>query len=99
MSDNKTNKNTAKKPKVKPTAASNPFLEKLRNEPLVSVHGSEVYKQFCGDVYTFLYNGVCVSIKFDGQDYQYPATIAKALNRKLAAISKANTPKVINTKI
>lgn len=97
------NTNTAvedkKVKKVTKRKHSNPFFEKLLNEPMVKVNGSEVYKQFCGDVYTFLYNGYCVSIKFNGEDQEFPETIAKALQRKLSAISKANTPRVINTKI
>lgn len=68
-------------------------LNELRNEPKVKVWGNVLYKEFLGDVYTFLYQDNPVTIKFDGTWQEYPATIAELLTKKLDAAANANTPK------
>ena len=72
------------------------FVEKLRREPKRKVVGHEIYKQYMGTIYTFLFNGYPVSIRFDGTEQEFPETIAKAIERKLLAVSRANTPKEVN---
>lgn len=70
-------------------------LDKLRKEPKVKVWGNTLYKDFLGDVYTFLYQDYPVTIKFDGTWQEYPETIAKILTEKLDAAANANTSKEI----
>lgn len=67
---------------------------KLAKEPKVMVYGNPLYKTFLGDVYSFLYQGNPVTIKFDGTEQPFPETIAKLLQKKLDASANANVAKV-----
>ena len=75
------------------------LVRKYKNEPKVGVMGSTMYKQFCGDRYTFTFNGFPISIDFDGKIHQFPKTIAKVVERKLQEIAEANAPKKVNQEI
>lgn len=75
------------------------FIRRLKKEPRVRVFGNKMYKESIGSPYTFLFNGLPVSIKFDGTYQEYPKTIAEVLERKLLAIAEANTPKQVNVEI
>lgn len=66
-------------------------LDKLKKEPKVKVWGNVLYKDFLGDVYTFLYQDYPVTIKFDGTHQEYPETIAKILMKKLDGAATSNT--------
>lgn len=74
-------------------------VERLKKEPKVKVYGNEIFQDQLGEVYTFLFNGLPVTIKFDGTYQAYPESVAKLLENKLSEIAKANTRKTINTKI
>jgi hypothetical protein len=74
-------------------------ITKLKNEPKVKVYGNEIFQNQLGEVYTFLFNGLPVTIKFDGSYQEYPESVAKLLESKLSEIAKANTRKNINTRI
>ena len=74
-------------------------IERLKKEPKVKVYGNEIFQDQLGEVYTFLFNGLPVTIKFDGTYQAYPESVAKLLENKLSEIAKANTRKTINTKI
>ena len=47
-----------------------------------------------GPVYTFLYNTIPVTVKFDGSTQKFPRFIAEELNRRIKEVSEANTNKV-----
>lgn len=70
-------------------------MDKLKNEPKVKVHGNVLFKEFLGDVYTFLYQDNPVTIKFDGTWQEYPETIATILMDKLDAAANTNTPRTM----
>lgn len=74
-------------------------IERLKKESKVKVYGNEIFQDQLGEVYTFLLNGLPVTIKFDGTYQAYPESVAKLLENKLSEIAKANTRKTINTKI
>jgi len=74
-------------------------IQKLKNEPRVKVYGNEIFQDQLGETYTFLLNGLPVSIKFDGSYQEYPESVAKHIEAKLSQIAKANTRKNINTRI
>lgn len=74
-------------------------IERLKKETKVKVYGNEIFQDQLGEVYTFLLNGLPVTIKFDGTYQAYPESVAKLLENKLSEIAKANTRKTINTKI
>ena len=75
------------------------LVKKYRNEPKVQVLGAQLYKQFIGDRLTYTLNGFPVSIKFDGTWQEYPASVAKNLQQKLADIAEAHAPKNVNQEI
>lgn len=87
---------TAKKQKLTPEQAR---IQKLKNEPRVKVYGNEIFQDQLGETYTFLLNGLPVSINFDGSYQEYPESVAKHIEAKLSQIAKANTRKNINTRI
>lgn len=68
--------------------------KKLEAEPKVLVYGNPLYKQYLGEVYSFLYNGNPVSIRFDGTSQPFPKTIAELIQTKLDAAANANIAKV-----
>jgi hypothetical protein len=68
------------------------FIQKLKREPLVKVHGAKVFQKTLGDYYTFLINGYSVTIYFDGSYQEYPQSIAELLNRKLDDIAVSVSP-------
>lgn len=68
------------------------FIQKLKGEPLVKVHGAKVFQKTLGDYYTFLINGYSVTIYFDGSYQEYPQSIAELLNRKLDDIAVSVSP-------
>jgi hypothetical protein len=74
-------------------------IQQLKKEPRVKVYGNEIFQDQLGETYTFLYNGLPVTIKFDGSYQEYPESVAQLLESKLSEIAKANTRKNINTRI
>lgn len=74
-------------------------VAKLKAEPRVKVLGNEIFQSQLGEVYTFLFNGLPVTIKFDGTYQEYPESVAKLLESKLSEIARANTRKTTNVKI
>lgn len=87
---------TTRKPKLTPQQAR---IQKLRTEPRVKVFGNQIFRDQLGETYTFLVNGLPVSINFDGTYQEYPKSIAELLEDKLSRIAKANTRQNINTRI
>ena len=75
------------------------LVKKYKSEPKVKVLGSTMFQQYCGDRYTFTFNGFPVSIDFDGEYHEFPQTIAKVVERKLKEIAEANSPKKVNTQV
>jgi hypothetical protein len=74
-------------------------IAKLKAEPRVKVLGMESFQNQLGEVYTFLYNGMPVTIKFDGTYQEYPESVAKLLESKLSEIARANVRRNTNVKI
>ena len=91
-----TKKPATRKPKLTPEQAR---IQKLKNEPRVKVYGNEIFQAQLGETYTFLLNGLPVSIKFDGTYQEYPESVARLIESKLSRIAKANTRQNINTRI
>lgn len=73
--------------------------EMLKKEKRVGVVGLEVYAQYLGTTYTFLLNGIPVSIKLNGTEQFYPQSVATLLKDKLNAIGRSNTRRVVNEAI
>lgn len=75
------------------------FLKRCKSAKKVKLALPEIYETFLGKTYTFLLNGVPVTLYFDGEEHEYPNFIAKEVQIKLSKIMKSCTPKVKNEKI
>lgn len=69
------------------------LMANLAKAPKRQVYGSKAYKETMGDRWTFLYNGVPVSIKFDGTRQEFPEPVADYIEDALGKIAEANAPK------
>jgi len=71
------------------------MLQKCKNDEVVEFRGDKIYAQYFGKVYTFLYNAVPVTIKFDGSVQKFPKFIYDKIMEKIHEVSESNTPKVV----
>ena len=71
------------------------MLSKCKKDKVVKFRGDKIYAQFFGKVYTFLYNAVPVTIKFDGSTQEFPEFIYNKIMEKIHEVSESNTPKEV----
>lgn len=69
------------------------MLNRCKNDDTVEFVGLRLYAQFFGPVYTFLYNTVPVTVKFDGSKQKFPRFIYNHIMKKIAEVSDSNTSK------
>ena len=70
------------------------MLDKCKNDEVVEFRGDKIYAAYFGKVYTFLYNAVPVTIRFDGSVQKFPKFIYEKIMEKIHEVSESNTPKV-----
>ena len=70
------------------------MLDKCKNDEVVKFRGDKIYAPFFGKVYTFLYNAIPVTVKFDGSVQEFPKFIYDKIMEKIHEVSESNTPKV-----
>lgn len=70
------------------------MLDKCKNDEVVEFRGDKIYAPYFGKVYTFLYNAIPVTIKFDGSVQKFPKFIYEKIMEKIHEVSESNTPKV-----
>lgn len=70
------------------------MLSKCKNDEVVKFRGDKLYAQYFGKVYTFLYNAIPVTVRFDGSVQEFPKFIYDKIMEKIHEVSEANTPKV-----
>lgn len=68
------------------------MLNKAKNDEEVVFVGQKVFADIFGKNYTFLYNGVPVTIKFDGSKQKLPKFIYDFVMDKINKVSESNTP-------
>ena len=71
------------------------MLDKCKKDKVVKFRGETIYAQFFGKEYTFLYNAVPVTIKFDGSTQEFPEFIYNKIMEKIHEVSESNTPKEV----
>lgn len=71
------------------------MLERCKKDKKVTFVGNKIYAQYFGKTYTFLYNGIPVTVKFDGSKQEFPEFIAKKIQDKIYRVSEDSTPKDI----
>lgn len=70
------------------------MLNKCKEDEVVEFVGLKLYANYFGPVYTFLYNGIPVTVKFDGSKQTFPRFIYEKVMQKINEVSDANTNKV-----
>ena len=71
------------------------MLDKCKKDKVVKFRGDKIYAQFFGKEYTFLYNPIPVTIKFDGSVQEFPEFIYNKIVEKIHEVSESNTPKEV----
>lgn len=69
------------------------MLNKCKNDEQVPFVGQKIFANYFGPVYTFLYNTVPVTVKFDGTTQMFPRFIYDFLIAKITEVSESNTNK------
>lgn len=70
------------------------MLDKCKSDEVVEFRGDKIYAPYFGKVYTFLYNAIPVTIRFDGSVQKFPKFIYDKIMEKIHEVSESNTPKV-----
>ena len=70
------------------------MLDKCKSDEVVEFRGDKIYAPYFGKEYTFLYNAIPVTIKFDGSAQKFPKFIYEKIMEKIHEVSESNTPKV-----
>ena len=70
------------------------MLQKCKNDEVVQFRGDKIYAQYFGKVYTFLYNAIPVTVRFDGSIQEFPKFIYDKIMESIHEVSESNTPKV-----
>lgn len=70
------------------------MLDKCKSDKKVKFRGDKIWAPIFGKVYTFLYNGIPVTVKFDGTEQEFPEFVYNLIQEKIHETSEANTPKV-----
>lgn len=71
------------------------MLDKCKHDEVVEFRGDKIYAPYFGKEYTFLYNAIPVTIKFDGSVQEFPKFIYDKIMEKIHEVSESNTPKVV----
>lgn len=70
------------------------MLDKCKSDEVVEFRGDKIYAPYFGKVYTFLYNAIPVTIRFDGSVQKFPKFVFDKIMEKIHEVSESNTPKV-----
>lgn len=70
------------------------MLEKCKNDRVVKFVGQKIFANYFGPKYTFLYNGIPVTVLFDGSTQEFPEFIYNKIMDMISAVSESNTNKV-----
>lgn len=70
------------------------MLNKCKEDEEVEFVGQKIFANYFGPVYTFLYNTVPVTIKFDGSKQKLPRFVYNFVMNKINEVSDSNTNKV-----
>ena len=70
------------------------MLNKCKQDDVVEFVGQKIFANYFGPVYTFLFNTIPVTVKFDGSKQKFPRFIYNRLMEKINEVSESNTNKV-----
>lgn len=69
------------------------MLTRCKEDDVVEFVGQKIFATYFGPVYTFLYNTVPVTVRFDGSKQELPRFIYNRLMEKINEVSDSNTNK------
>lgn len=69
------------------------MLNKCKEDDVVEFVGQKIFATYFGPVYTFLYNTIPVTVRFDGSKQELPRFIYNRLMEKINEVSDSNTNK------
>lgn len=72
------------------------MLSKCKSDKKVDFYGDKLYAPYLGKSYTFLYNTIPVTVRFDGTTQKFPEFIVKKIQQILRETTEANTYKEVN---
>lgn len=75
------------------------MLNKCKNDEVVKFVGQKIYAQYFGPVYTFMYNTIPVTVKFDGSTQEFPRFVYNKIVEKINLVSEESTPKDIKIEL
>lgn len=75
------------------------MLNKAKSDDKVSFVGQKLFAPIFGEVYTFLYNTIPVTVRFDGSTQEFPKFIYDFLMEKINEVSESNTNKDENVQL
>ena len=67
------------------------MLNKCKDDDVVEFTGNKIFANYFGKVYTFLYNTIPVTIRFDGTKQKFPRFIYDRIVEKIDEVSDSNT--------
>ena len=67
------------------------MLNKCKDDDVVEFTGNKIFANYFGKVYTFLYNTIPVTIRFDGTKQKFPRFIYDRIVEKIDEVSNSNT--------
>ena len=70
------------------------MLNKCKSDEKRKFVGQKIFANYFGPVYTFLFNGIPVTVYFDGSEQEFPAFIYDAIVKMINEVSESNTNKV-----
>ena len=71
------------------------MLNRCKSDTPVKFVGNKLLANYFGKVYTFLYNTIPVTVRFDGTEQEFPKFIYDRLMQKIYEVSESNTNKVV----
>lgn len=70
------------------------MLDKCKTDSVRKFVGQKIFANYFGPVYTFLFNGIPVTVKFDGSTQEFPEFIYNKIMEMISEVSESNTNKV-----
>lgn len=69
------------------------MLNRAKSDEKVPFVGHKIYAAIFGSTYSFLYNTIPVTVRFDGSTQYFPRFVYDRLMKKIAEVSESNTNK------
>lgn len=70
------------------------MLNRCKSDKVVKFKGNKLLANYFGTTYTFLYNTVPVTVKFDGTEQELPEFVYNRLMEKINEVADSNTNKI-----